>query len=167
MGMIIFDTFDSPLGKMVLCSDGTYLTAVTFAGQKYEDKHIPVAAVSGSCPVLEETKIWLHQYFSGSIPRHLPPMRTAGTPFQEAIWKLLLEIPYGQTTTYGALAKKCAEAMGRETMSAQAVGGAVGRNPISVLIPCHRVLGADGSLTGYAGGKEKKEALLKRENAIG
>ena len=167
MGMMIFDTFDSPLGEMVLCSDGTYLTAVTFAGQKYQDKHIPAAAAAGSCPVLEETKAWLRQYFSGSIPAYLPPMRTTGTPFQECIWKLLLEIPHGQTTTYGALAKKCAEAMGRETMSAQAVGGAVGRNPISVLIPCHRVLGADGSLTGYASGKEKKEALLKLENAIG
>ena len=90
-------------------------------------------------------------------------MRLTGTPFQKCVWELLSEIPYGETTTYGALAKEVGQRLGKEKMSAQAVGGAVGRNPISILIPCHRVIGKDGSLTGYAGGVEKKEALLKIE----
>ena len=154
---MIVDTFDSPLGQLRLCCDGTYLTAVTFAGQKYEHKHIPKNAVHGFHPILERTKQWLSQYFSGIVPDFLPPIILNGTPFQKRVWELLLEIPYGKTITYGELAKTL------ECKSAQAVGGAVGRNPISILIPCHRVLGADGSLTGYAGGLEKKEALLKLE----
>ncbi len=154
---MIVTTFDSPLGMMNLCSDGTHLTAVTFAGQKYEEQHIPANTVSGSCPVLEEAKDWLSLYFAGKIPDFLPPLRPEGTPFQKRVWKLLLEIPYDETVTYGELAKQL------DCKSAQAVGGAVGRNPISILIPCHRVVGADGSLTGYAGGVEKKEALLKLE----
>ena len=154
---MIVTTFDSPLGMMNLCSDGTHLTAVTFAGQKYEEKHIPANAVSGSCPVLEEAKDWLSLYFAGKIPDFLPPLRPEGTPFQKRVWKLLLEIPYDETVTYGELAKQLG------CKSAQAVGGAVGRNPISILVPCHRVVGTDGSLTGYAGGVEKKEALLKLE----
>lgn len=154
---MIVDTFDSPLGQMRLCCDGTYLTAVTFTGQNYEDKHIPKDAEYGSHPVLEQTKEWLSQYFSGIIPVFLPPIYLNGTPFQKRVWELLLEIPYGKTIAYGELAKTL------ECKSAQAVGSAVGRNPISVLIPCHRVVGADGTLTGYAGGVEKKEALLKLE----
>ena len=157
---MIVDTFDSPLGQMRLCCDGAYLTAVTFARQKYEDKHIPKDAVHGSHPVLERTKQWLSQYFSGIIPVFLPPINLNGTPFQKRVWELLLEIPYGKTITYGELAKTL------ECKSAQAVGGAVGRNPISILIPCHRVLGADGSLTGYAGGVEKKEFLLNLESKL-
>ena len=156
MGMIT-DSFDSPLGQIHLCSDGEYLTAVTFAGQKYEEKHIPANAVSGSCPVLEEAKDWLSLYFTGKIPDFLPPLRPEGTPFQQKVWNLLLQIPYGKTCTYGDLAKILG------CKSAQAVGGAVGRNPISILVPCHRVVGTDGSLTGYASGVENKEALLKVE----
>ena len=154
---MICDTYDSPLGQMRLCCDGTYLTAVTFVGQKYEDKHIPDCAVFDTCPVLEQTKAWLSQYFDGKIPSFLPPMEPTGTPFQKKVWDLLLQIPYGETISYGELAKRL------NCKSAQAVGGAVGRNPISVLIPCHRVVGGDGKLTGYAGGVEKKEALLKLE----
>ena len=150
-------TFDSPLGQMHLCSDGNALTAVTFAGQKYEHDHIPKDAVSDACPVLEQAKLWLHQYFSGNIPNDFPPMNPNGTPFQQRVWKQLLQIPYGETVTYGELAKRM------ECKSAQAIGGAVGKNPISVLIPCHRVVGADGTLTGYVGGVEKKEFLLKLE----
>ena len=159
MGLIVC-TFDSPLGEMHLCSDGTYLTAVIFMGQKHEERHIPKDAVLGSCPVLEDTKDWLIRYFQGEIPNFLPPLRPEGTPFQQKVWKLLLEIPYGQTVTYGYLAQKLG------CKSAQAVGGAVGRNPISILIPCHRVMGADGKLTGYAGGVAKKEALLKLEHIL-
>lgn len=154
---MILDTFDSPFGKMQLCCDGTFLTAVTFTGQKYEDKHIPKDAIHVSHPVLEQTKVWLRQYFSGNSPDFLPPMNPSGTAFQQRVWALLMEIPYGKTVTYGELAEKL------NCKSAQAVGGAVGRNPISVLIPCHRVLGAKGTLTGYAGGIEKKEVLLKLE----
>ena len=156
---MIVTTFHSHLGVINLCSDGTHLTAVTFAGQKYEERHIPTDAVSGSCPVLEETKVWLSLYFSGKAPDFFPPLKPEGTPFQQKVWKLLLQIPYGKTCTYGDLAKAL------DCKSAQAVGGAVGRNPISILIPCHRVVGLDGKLTGYAGGVERKGALLKLEKA--
>lgn len=159
MGMMV-TTFDSPLGQMRLCSDGRHLTAVTFAGQKHEENHIPKDAVSGSCPVLEEAKMWLIQYFRGNIPESLPDMKLIGTPFQKQVWKLLLEIPYGETVTYGQLAKRLG------CKSAQAVGGAVGKNPISLFIPCHRVVGAGKKLTGYAGGIEKKEILLKIEQPL-
>ena len=154
---MIFDTYDSPLGEIRLCCDGTHLTAVTFADQKYEKQHIPEDAVFGHHPVLEQTKLWLSRYFRGEIPDTSPPIVLKGTPFQQQVWQALLQIPYGTTVTYGQLAKQLG------CKSAQAVGGAVGRNPISILIPCHRVVGADGSLTGYAGGTERKEALLKLE----
>lgn len=157
MGLIC-DVYPSPLGLLRLCSDGTCLTAVTFAGQKHELHHIPEDVPAGTCPVLEQTKQWLQAYFSGQIPGELPPFRLSGTPFQCRVWELLTRIPYGQTVSYGELAGKL-----RPNMSAQAVGGAVGKNPISILIPCHRVIGADGSLTGYAGGTERKAALLAIE----
>ena len=154
---MICDTYDSPLGQMRLCCDGENLTAVIFVGQKYEDPHIPKAAEYGSHPILEQTKEWLSKYFDGEIPDFLPPIKPMGTPFQKKVWNLLLQIPYGETITYGELAKRL------DCQSAQAVGGAVGRNPISILIPCHRVIGADGTLTGYAGGVEKKKFLLLLE----
>ena len=154
---MICDTYHSPLGQMRLCCDGENLTAVIFVGQKYEDKHIPDCAVFDTCPVLEQTKAWLSLYFSGIIPNFMPPINLNGTPFQKYVWELLLEIPYGNTITYGELARHLG------CKSAQAVGGAVGRNPISILIPCHRVVGSNGTLTGYAGGVEKKEILLKLE----
>ena len=156
MGMIL-DFYDSPIGRITLCSDGTHLTAVTFKGQKHEGNHIPKDAVWGSCPVLAEAKNWLTEYFQGNIPKKLPPVKPVGTDFQKRVWQALSEIPYGETVTYGELAR----AVGCK--SAQAVGGAVGKNPVSILIPCHRVIGMDGSLTGYAGGIEKKAALLRIE----
>ena len=154
---MIVTTYDSPLGQMRLSCEGDFLTAITFAGQKYEKKHIPKDAAPGSHLVLEQTKLWLSTYFAGSIPDFLPPIKPEGTDFQKRVWEQLLQIPYGKTVTYGGLAKQL------NCKSAQAVGGAVGRNPISILIPCHRVMGADGQLTGYAGGVEKKEYLLKLE----
>ena len=154
---MIYDTFHSPLGVMRLCCDGEFLTAVTFTGQTYEEKHIPEDAVAGSHPVLEQAKVWLSQYFQGELPDFMPSFRLDGTPFQKQVWAALLQIPYGKTVTYGELAKQLG------CKSAQAVGGAVGRNPISILIPCHRVVGANGALTGYAGGVEKKEFLLNLE----
>ena len=155
MGMI-YDVFHSPLGEMKLCCDGNNLTAVIFSGQKYENLHL-AAAEPGTSPVLMQTKEWLTLYFSGKIPAFLPPMKPSGTLFQLQVWEALLQIPYGQTATYGQIAKMTG------CKSAQAVGGAVGRNPISILIPCHRVIGVDGKLIGYAGGVDKKEFLLKLE----
>ena len=112
-------------------------------------------------PVFQETARWLQIYFSGQVPGWVPPLRPAGTPFQQAVWQLLQRIPWGTTTTYGSLSRRL-QAQGIKA-SPQAVGGAVGRNPISILIPCHRVLGADGSLTGYAGGLAIKQQLLRLE----
>lgn len=159
--MQYYDTYESPLGEITLCSDGEHLTAAFFTGQKYAGQYLYSSAVRDTLPVLEQAKGWLTQYFRGHVPEHLPAMKLMGTPFQTCVWELLLEIPYGKTVTYGELAKKLGN-----RMSAQAVGGAVGRNPISILVPCHRVMGAGGKLTGYAGGIEKKEALLRLEKII-
>ena len=119
----------------------------------------------GERPFLSEAERWLDCYFSGHEPEFQPPIHWSGTPFQQTVWGLLRQIPYGATITYGELAVRAAEQLGRPGMSAQAVGGAVARNPISVLVPCHRVVGADGSLTGYAGGLERKRRLLDLEAA--
>ena len=154
--------YSSPLGKIILVSNGTALTELDFA----ED----VSAASATrtqkdLPVFEEVSRWLDAYFAGRDPGALPPLAPHGTAFQQAVWKVLRGIPYGTTTTYGRIAARIAAARGGR-MSAQAVGGAVGRNPISILIPCHRVIGADGSLTGYAGGLDKKEYLLRLEGVL-
>ena len=112
--------------------------------------------------VLDATCLWLDAYFAGEQPRELSPLHFMGTPFQQRVWRLLLEIPYGRTTTYGKLARRYEEVFGVRT-AARAIGGAVGRNPLSLVVPCHRVVGANGSLTGYAGGVERKRALLELE----
>lgn len=152
--------YASPLGELLLTGDGEALTGLYFAGQKY--------AFSGEMekkelPVFRETAAWLDCYFSGGIPDFLPLLRPEGTAFRREVWALLQAIPYGETRSYGELAALLAKARGAERFSAQAVGGAVGHNPISLLIPCHRVVGADGSLTGYAGGVERKAWLLAWE----
>ena len=151
----------SPPGEMLLISDGEALTGLYFIGQR----HFPGTE---GCEMAEleifcRTCKWLDGYFAGKIPGAIPKIRPAGSEFQMKIWNELLKIPYGSTVTYGELARTVAGLSGRERMSAQAVGNAVSRNPISVIIPCHRVLGADGSLTGYAGGVERKRALLTLE----
>ena len=154
--------YSSPLGKMILVSDGAALTELDFA------EAVPAASAvrtQKDLPVFEEVSRWLDVYFSGRDPGALPPLAPHGTAFQQAVWNILRGIPYGTTTTYGRIAAHIAAARGGR-MSAQAVGGAVGRNPISILIPCHRVIGADGSLTGYAGGLDKKEALLRLEEVL-
>jgi methylated-DNA-[protein]-cysteine S-methyltransferase len=134
-------------------------------GQNYFAATLESGALEKSgLPVFLQTKDWLDDYFAGKTPPPLPPLAPAGTAFRRTVWKLLLEIPYGQTTTYGALARTLGE-RGNST-SARAVGGAVGHNPISILIPCHRVVGADGSLTGYAGGVDIKRKLLEWESAV-
>ena len=152
----------SPLGRIVLMSDGTALTELDFS------EGVPEASAvhtQKDLPVFREVCRWLDVYFAGRDPGALPPLAPHGTAFQQAVWNILRGIPYGTTTTYGGIAARIAAARGGR-MSAQAVGGAVGRNPISILIPCHRVIGADGNLTGYAGGLDKKEYLLRLEGVL-
>lgn len=161
--MMYTTTQDSPLGSLLLAADDTGLTGIWFEDGKYALEGLDPDHTEKETPVLAETRRWLEEYFSGKVPAFLPPLHPAGSPFRQAVWKLLLEIPYGQTTTYGVLAAQLAKQQGRDRMSAQAVGGAVGHNPISILIPCHRVVGTDGSLTGYAGGLERKRFLLRLE----
>lgn len=157
--------YDSPLGGMTLVSDGTALIELDFDGQKYSLEKTNANRQQKSLPVCEETCRWLDVYFDGKEPHFMPPLNPTGTAFQMSVWDILRTIPYGEITTYGAIAKQLEKNTGRR-MSAQAVGGAVGRNPISILIPCHRVIGANGSLTGYAGGLDKKEYLLELEGVI-
>lgn len=153
-------TYLSPLGEISLVCDDEALVHLSLPGQRSFGRE----AESREHPILNQVKEWLDRYFAGDAPSPAElPLRPEGTAFQMLIWKLLLEIPYGKTTTYGDLAKRAAAILGKPRMSAQAVGQAVGANPISVIIPCHRVMGAGGKLTGYAGGVHYKAALLKLE----
>lgn len=156
---------DSPLGAITLAGNQTALTGLWFDGQKYFGSTISGQMEKSNLPVFEETKRWLAVYFSGKDPGFLPQLSLNATPFRKAVWEILLSIPFGQTMTYGQIADKIAKQRGIKKISAQAVGGAVGNNPISLIIPCHRVVGSNGSLTGYAGGIEKKIALLTLEKA--
>jgi len=159
-------SYQSPLGPVLLASDGEALTGLWFEGQKYFARGLDRDCEERVLPVFEESRKWLDVYFSGQAPDFTPLLRPAGTAFQREVWQLLRTIPSGRTVTYGELARRLAEKRGRARLSAQAVGGAVGRNPISILIPCHRVVGSNGSLTGYAGGIGKKVALLKLEGRL-
>ena len=144
----------SPIGRMIITADNNTLTDLSFSD-------IPCENTDND--ITEMTEKWLDIYFSGNIPEFTPPISLSGTPFQLMIWEMLRAIPYGSTVSYKDIAKQAAEKLRKEKMSSQAVGGAVGRNPIAIIIPCHRVVGSDGSLTGYAGGIEKKEYLLRLE----
>ena len=157
--------YDSPLGEIVMASDGEALNGLWFTGQKYFEQTLTGKMKEKDLPVFSQTDSWLNIYFSGQEPDFLPPiaMPAQASEFQKDVWDILQEIPYGDLTTYGEIAAKIAEKQGRESMSAQAVGGAVGHNPVSILVPCHRVVGRDRSLTGYAGGVEKKVRLLELE----
>ena len=157
--------YNSPLGDILMMADEGGLAGLWFLGQKYLPQGVEDPALAGESPVFAETRRWLDLYFSGREPDFLPPLHLVGSPFRRQVWDLLLQIPYGQVTTYGALAQKMAARQGLAHMSAQAVGGAVGHNPVSILVPCHRVVGTGGSLTGYAGGVERKCALLTLEGA--
>ena len=154
-----------PLGAVTLASDGESLCGLWFLGQKYFAAGLDGEREEKETPVLQEAKRWLDVYFSGRKPDFSVPLRPAGSEFRREVWKILCAIPYGKTMTYGEIGKVLAGQRGLASMSAQAVGGAVGRNPVSIFIPCHRVVGADGSLTGYAGGIHKKEWLLRLEGA--
>ena len=156
--------YDSPLGGITLGSDGKALTGLWFDGQEHYAVTLPSQAEHRRLPVFDETCRWLDIYFSGCAPDFTPELALHGTPFRKAVWDILLTIPFGKTMSYGEIAEILARQRGISRMSAQAVGGAVGHNPISIIVPCHRVIGADGSLTGYAGGLERKARLLAIEN---
>lgn len=164
--MIYTHTYLSPIGRMTLTADALGLTGIWYNGQKHFPAELAACDETRLSPVLESTKVWLDCYFDGGCPDFTPPLHPQGTPFQQAVWQLLLTIPYGTTATYKFLAEHLARERGLRTMSAQAVGGAVGRNPISIIIPCHRIVGSNGSLTGYAGGIERKVHLLTLEHAL-
>ena len=163
MNMNYIHHYQSLLGDIILTSDGEALNGLRFDGQK----HVPAILLANytekSLPVFSETVRWLNIYFSGQAPDFTPKLRLDATGFRKIVWNILLTIPFGQTMTYGEIASLIAKQKGIPRMSAQAVGGAVGHNPIALIIPCHRVVGANGSLTGYAGGIDKKAQLLKLE----
>ena len=161
--MIYTAHYDSPLGRHFLAADEEGLTGLWFEDAAHFADGLPTEREESETPVLAETKKWLDLYFRGQEPEFLPKLHPVGSEFRQEVWALLREIPYGRTTTYGTLAKELARRQGRTTVSAQAVGGAIGHNRISILIPCHRVVGSSGSLTGYAGGLEKKARLLELE----
>ena len=153
--MDLVSRYASPLGEIVLAADGDALIGLWFSGQAHFGACLQNAE-DGDCAVLREAKAWLDDRGIDYVDRHIVKLRPRGTEFQKKVWPELLKIPRGETATYGALAEKLGS-------HARAVGGAVGRNPISIMIPCHRVVGKDGSLTGYAGGTWRKEALLQIE----
>ncbi len=155
--------YESLLGDMLLVADDIGLTGLWFDGQRYTGLSLSDDYAECETPVIVKAKRWLDVYFSGHEPELSIPLHLTGTEFQEKVWEILCTIPYGQTVTYGEIAKKMAVQRGLKRMSAQAVGNAVGRNPVAIIVPCHRVIGADGSLTGYGGGLDRKIALLKLE----
>ena len=155
--------YNSPLGGITLASDGEALTGLWFDEQKYFADSLADKYEEKSLPIFERTVKWLDIYFSGKAPEFTPPLNMKTTKFRKAVWEIMLAIPFGQTMTYGEIANRIAKQKGIKRMSAQAVGGAVGHNSISLIIPCHRVVGTNGSLTGYAGGINKKVRLLKME----
>ena len=157
MTRAITEIYASPLGAILLAADDEGLTSLDFL------KTLPAAEDAGTNSALRAAIRWLDVYFSGRAPGFTPPLHLRGTPFREEVWRLLLDIPYGETTTYGALAKTLSQRRDGAAMSAQAVGGAVGHNPVALIVPCHRVLGKNGSLTGYAGGLDRKARLLSLE----
>ena len=160
-------TVSSPVGDLVLVSDGEYLTGLFIAGQKYfMDGCSKELYENNDLEVFHIVEEWLKSYFAGAnLSIKSLPLKPAGTNFRQIVWQELLNIPYGDTITYKELGKKVARRLGKSSMSSQAIGGAVGHNPISIIIPCHRVIGTDGSLTGYAAGLAKKEYLLALEKA--
>lgn len=158
-------TLPSPIGMITLACDGSNLVGLWMEGQKYHGDTIPEAMIEkDDIAVFDAAKKWLNRYFAGEKPAISElPLAPIGSAFRQDVWSILCEIPYGKVITYGSIAKKIAVRMHKERMSSQAVGGAVGHNPISIIIPCHRVIGSNGSLTGYSGGVGKKIMLLELE----
>lgn len=162
--MVYTCKYKSLIGDILLAADEIGLTGLWFEGQKYFANTLQEDYVPQETKILTEAKKWLDVYFSGEEPKFTPPLHPIGSVFRQEVWKILLQIPYGQTITYGEIARRIAVMKNTSQMSAQAVGGAVGHNEISIIIPCHRVVGTNGSLTGYAGGIDKKISLLKLEH---
>ncbi len=162
-------TFISAMGKILLACDDTGLTGLWFEGAKYYGQtsgQLFEKKNNNSHPIFQDTRYWLDLYFSGKEPDFIPPLHLLGSSFRINVWQILLTIPYGKTTTYGEIARTLAERKGLSQMSAQAVGGAIAHNPISLIIPCHRVIGKNNHLTGYAGGLDKKAKLLALEGCL-
>lgn len=161
--LIYYSEYVSPIGRIILSSTSTHLTGLCF-----EDPTVPsVTTPNGSeLSIMKQTKQWLDAYFSGQAPDiSFLPLSFEGTPFQKTVWELLTHIPYGTLSTYGILARETARRLNKNAMSAQAIGGAVGRNPISIIIPCHRIIGSNRTLIGYTGGLSRKQWLLENEKA--
>ncbi|MBQ2666787.1 methylated-DNA--[protein]-cysteine S-methyltransferase [Methanobrevibacter sp.] len=150
--------YSSPMGEMLIASDGEAICGVWFYGQRYFKSTVTDDIIDDDLAVFKKVSRWFDDYFSGLNPKIDFKVKPHGTEFRQKVWKILSEIPYGETLTYGEIASRISS-----EMSAQAVGGAVGHNPIAIIIPCHRVLGANGKLTGYAGGIDRKIELLKLE----
>ncbi len=161
--MIYTNYYNSPIGRITMASEGTALIGLWFEGQKYFADFIKEECTEKDLDIFDDTSRWLDIYFSGKEPDFTPKILITGTPFRKSVAEIMLTIPYGKTMTYGEIANVIAKEKGIAKMSAQAVGGAVGHNSISIIIPCHRVVGTNGSLTGYAGGLDKKIQLLKLE----
>lgn len=163
--MVSTTQYISPIGPLMLAADESGIVGLWIEGQKYFGQTLPKSTVENDAlPLFGRVKDWLNRYFAGDKPDVSElPLAPVGGAFRQAVWAILCEIPYGEITTYGEIARKIAARSHRDSMSAQAVGGAVGHNPISILIPCHRVVGTGGSLTGYAGGIQKKLRLLELE----
>ena len=162
--MVYTGEYASPLGRMLLTADETGLTGLLFAGGGRDGcRGLPEGAAQTETADILRAKAWLDIYFSGRDPGFLPRLHMTGSPFRLRVWDILREIPFGETVTYGQIAETLAKERGIPKMAAQAVGGAVGGNPIAVIVPCHRVLGANNALTGYGGGLERKKALLTLE----
>lgn len=155
--------YKAPIGRIAITSDGEYITGLWLPNQIDFEKKFDDEFIEAELPIFDKVERWLDAYFSGNNPKLDFPLKANGTVFREQVWSVLLDIPYGQTITYGEIAKKIAKMRGKSRMSSQAVGGAVGNNPISIIVPCHRVVGKDGSLTGYGGGIDTKIELLKVE----
>ena len=153
---MLISHYASPLGAITLAGEDDALTGLWFAAQRHYGSTLPAAADEGWLPVFDDTFRWLDSYFGGYVPSLTPRLDLRGTPFQRKVWYALLDIPYGEVITYGELAR-------RQNTSPRAIGGAVGRNPVSLIVPCHRVIGAGGRLTGYAGGLDLKARLLELE----
>lgn len=165
--MYYMSSYKAPMGTLTLVSNESCLIGVWFEGQKYYMESVAKeAVVQQETDVLVRTKKWLDDYFAGRMPALITlPLAPQGSAFRKLVWHILCQIPYGQVRTYKEIANEVASYEGKDHMSAQAVGGAIGHNPMSIIIPCHRVVGTKGSLTGYAGGLDKKKALLQHEGA--
>ncbi len=163
--MIHINSYDSPIGKIILAADEAGLCGLWFEDQKHIPHELLKNLQEKKCPLFDKAAAWLDVYFSGREPGFKLPLHFTGTDFQKAVWDFLCDIPYGSTVTYGDIAKYLAKTKGAPRISAQAVGGAVSRNNISIVVPCHRVIGANGKLTGYSGGIERKIALLNLEQS--